>query len=74
MYAQAKSINGAWYTTHERGGRVDFAGAKKLLDDGKEMDTLFASAVAKAIKMNKKYKAKDTSESENETEAEHFNF
>ena len=47
---------------------------KKHLDDGKELKTLVASAVAKALKMKKNSKAGAIYNSNLEDELEHFNF
>ena len=48
--------------------------AKELLTDGEELNTLVASAVAKATKMKKKSKSKETSESKDDNEAWQFKF
>ena len=53
---------------------MKFVGAKKRSANSEEMNTLASSAVAKAMKVIDKSKAKDTSDSENETEAEKFSF
>ena len=74
VYVQAKTIKGTWSSDHGGGGRVKFAGAKKRLDNGKEVNTLVSSAMSKAMEMNNKSKTKDSFESEDKKEAEHFNF
>ena len=73
MHAQANSIKVTWASTREGGGRIKFAGAEKRLANEKDMNTLVASSVAKATKLDKDSKSKDNSESEDDNEAEYFN-
>ena len=61
MQAQVKSTKGTWSSNCIEGGRVKFAGAKKRLANEEELNMLVASAVAKAMKIHKKSKAKETS-------------
>ena len=49
---------------------MEFAGTKRRSANVEELNMLVTSAVVKAIKMKNKSNAKDTSNSENETEAE----
>ena len=64
--ATCLSYSGGW------GGHVKCLGAKNRLTDGKEMNTVFTSVVAKALKMKKKSKYKYNSNLEDELEQ--FNF
>ena len=63
LVLQSRSI-----TPHEISRR------KKRLAKGEELNMLVALVVTKAMKTTNKSKANDTSYSENDTEAEHFNF
>ena len=67
-------MNGTWYYAHVGGGHIKLTHANKYLDDGEDLNVLFASTVAKALKTNKQSKAKDTYDSHNENELEHLNF
>ena len=65
-------MKGTCYYAHGGGGRVKFLGAKNCSADGKEMNTLVASAMAKATEMNKKSKIEDKYDLYNYPE--HLNF
>ena len=67
-------MNGTWYYAHVGGGHIKLTHANKYLDDGEDLNVLFASTVAKALKTNKQSKAKDTYDSQNDNESENFNF
>ena len=67
-------MNGTWYSAHVGGGHIKSTRANKYLDDGEDLNMLFASAVAKALKTNNQSKAKDTYDPQNDNESEHFNF
>ena len=67
-------MNGTWYSAHVGGGNIKSTRANKYLADDEDLNMLFASAVSKALKMNKKSKEKDTYDSHNDNESEHFNF
>ena len=56
MQAQANPMKGTWF----------YAWAKNWSDDGEELNTSVASAVAKAMKITKKKLQKDSSESEDD--------
>ena len=60
IQAQSISMKAIWFSAHGGRGRVKFAGAKKLLADGEELNTLVASYMAKDVKINKKSKEKAT--------------
>ena len=64
MQAQAKYMKAIWLYAHGRRSHCKFMGAKKNSSDGKELNTLTASTVAKALKTNKKRKAKAKDDSE----------
>ena len=63
-----------WSYDRRGGGHVKCLVTKKRSADGKYLNILFASAVAKAkaMKTNKKSKSKDTSELEDDNNSEHF--
>ena len=44
-----------WLSTHVEGFHGNTTGAKKCLDDGKEMNTLILSSMSKASKTEEKY-------------------
>ena len=75
MWDQAKYIKVTWSSDFE-GGRdcAKFTGTKKCSDDGKELNKLVELATAKALKINKMYKAKYMDDSKLEYELDHFNF
>ena len=62
------SNSGGWVV------HIKFAGIKKCFSDGKELNMLPSSYVAKAIKVNKKYRDKATYNSDLEDELEHLKF
>lgn len=49
-------------------------GAKKHLADGKELNTLATSAVAKSLKVNNNYKSMAMENSDTEYDSDKFNF
>ena len=57
-----------------RVGYVKFAGAKNHSASGKQINMLVAFAVARAIKINKKYKSNYKDDSDLEDELNRFNF
>ena len=67
-------MRGGWSSTQGGGSRLEFAGTKRRSANVEELNMLVTSAVVKAIKIKNKSNAKDTSNSENETEAEQKNF
>ena len=73
MQAHSKSMTGGWYFTQVVGCRMKFTGAKNHSARCEELNTLTASSMDKDMKMTKKSKAKDTSDSEKKPEEEHFN-
>ena len=66
VQAKENCIKDNWYSSRGEKGRVRYAGAKKCLANSNELNTLVASSVAKSMKMIKKFKSNDTSNSENE--------
>ena len=56
-------MRGVWSYNQVGGRHVKFVGTKKHSDGGEELNTLLALAVSKAMKIIKKSKAKDTSDS-----------
>ena len=72
MQEQANPMNMVCSSNHEGGGCVKLVGAKKRSADGKELNILVVSVVVNAMKVNQKSKVKDTSDSENYNELEHF--
>ena len=70
---QGKYMKSNWSYDCGRGGRVKFMSAKRRSADGKELNTLVASAMAKATKMNNKSKANENSKSDDDNEPENFN-
>ena len=63
IQSQEKSMRGVWSYNQVGGRHVKFVGTKKHSDGGEELNTLLALAVSKAMKIIKKSKAKDTSDS-----------
>ena len=73
--AQAKAMNSTWLTACGGGAvRVKFQGAKKRLDEGKDINALVANALKSVLKINKRKKSKASSESVSEHEQDHLNF
>ena len=66
IQVHAKSMKATWSFDHGGVWRVKFAGAKMKLSDGKYLNMLVASSVAKTTKSNRnKQKAEDDSNSDN---------
>ena len=75
MLAQAKAMKCTWLTACGSGaGRVRFQGAKKRLDEVKELNSLVANTVKAVLTTNTHKKAKALSESGSEDDKYHFNF
>ena len=74
MPSKAKYTKGTCYSAHGGGVCFKFTSAKNYSSNGEELNMLVSSAVANAMKTNKKSKAKDTSDSENDNESEYLNF
>ena len=55
-------MKGVCASARRGGGRFKFAVAKEHSSNGKELNALVALVVAKSMKINKRYKAKGTSE------------
>ena len=72
IQSEGKSMKGDWYSVNEGGFYIKFLVTQKRLSNNKELNTLIASAMAKAMKKKKKSKATDNSNSENVPES--FNF
>ena len=56
MQMQAKSMREVWPTNQGGGCRMKLAGAKMRPSYGEELNTIFASAMAKAMKITNKSK------------------
>ena len=74
MQLQAKYIKTTWLSTHGGGFRDNIMGFKKRSSDGKYMNNLIVSSLVRALKLNKKPKAKAKDKSYLEYKSEHFNF
>ena len=73
MKSKEKSMNATCLYTHEVGGSVKFAGAKKKLANSKEINTLVTSDVAKDSYMNNKSKVKAMDNFNSKNDSENFN-
>ena len=62
MQDQDNSMKGVCASARGGGGRFKFAVAKEHSSNGKELNALVALVVAKSMKINKRSKAKGTSE------------
>ena len=74
MQAMDKYLRGAWYDPHGGGIHVKYVGTKKRSANGEDLNTLVNSAMVNVVKMTNKSKAKKTLDSENDNEANHYNF
>ena len=71
MKDKDKSVKVAWFSTCESGGRGNYTRNKKNSADGKELNSLAVSEVAKAIiiNINVKVNTKDGFDSDNESKS-----
>ena len=74
MLAQAKAMKSTWLAARGGAGCVRFQGAKKRLDEDKEMNALVASAVKLVLTTNTRENTKASSDSVSEDEQDHSNF
>ena len=74
IQVQSKFMKATWLPTNWGGVRIKFPGTEKLSVNGKELDTFFALAATKAMKMNKNSKEKGKENSDSENEGENLNF
>ena len=74
MMAQAKSMKQTWLTACGGGaGCVNFQGANRRPEEGRDLNALVSNALKEVLKYNKCLKAKASKNSGSEDEQEHFN-
>ena len=72
-FVQGHEVSGQIHKKNcEGGGRVMFTRARKCLDDGKDLNTLFDSPMDNVLKIRENFKAKYKDDYNSENGSEHF--